>query len=226
MISKPSRRAVAVGAAWTVPVMVGAQSVPAFAASEPGGDIPVPPDDGDSKVGLQGLLNIAKGCGGYQRGPYSMVVNTTDISDTKPVYDDKGELVRYGFYVENGKPTVEPRNAKLTIYVPSRLGSIRWTNRATSSGWSNLTVDRTVPQHRGMTAYSAVFRGQWVYHNDSKQWIASGPAPQWGANPPNLSLQGSACGYCNNGTMPAAARREVTVGDKVLTFTRGVRNLL
>ena len=225
--SQISRRTVAAGAAWAVPSVAVVAVTPAFAAS-PGEEPSVPPDSGDSSIGLQGLMNIGKGCPSYGGGRYSLVLNATDVSATKPVYDENGQVVEYGFYVLGATKSERPSNAKFTIYVPTSLGTFTWDNTSRRSGWSNLFPDRSVPQYAGMTAYSSTFSGSWVYSeiDGVGRWAASGTAPSWGANPPNLSDFGRARRYCPSGTMPAAAMRTVDVADKTLSFTRGVRSLV
>ncbi|MCL6422388.1 hypothetical protein Bequi_03145 [Brachybacterium sp. JHP9] len=218
---RPTRRALARGTFWAVPTAVVAVSAPAFASSTP----VTPPDHGDSTIGLQGLLNVGKGCSGYGGGPYDLVVNAQDLSSTKPVYDENGVLVKYGFYVLGATASQRPANARFTIYLPSALGSIAWTNRATTSGWTNLMKDSSVPQYSGMTAYTTTFQGTWRYSvvDGVGRWAAGGSAPSWGANPPALDANGTARQYCPNGTMPATALRRVIVDGEELSFQRSVR---
>ncbi len=211
--------------AWAVPTTVVAAAAPALATSKPE-DPEYPPDHGNPNIGLQGLMNIGKGCPTYKNSGYSLVVNAEDISQDKPVYDEDGKKVQYGFYVLGAERNQTPSNAKFTVYVPTSLGTVKWANRSPNSGWSNLTLDRSVQQYRGFTAYTSTFSGRWFYSvvDGKGRWTAVGPAPAWGACPPNLAKGRSAGNYCPTKTMPAIALRRVDVAGKHLSFQRAVRD--
>lgn len=219
--ARVGRRSLMATTAWAIPTGVIVTAAPALATSS---NTDTPPDIGNPNIGLQGLLNIGKGCNGYGGERYRLVINANDISGTKPVYDENGQLVKYGFYVLGAGPDQKPSNARFTTYLPSSLGTFTWTNRNTASGWSNLVLDTAVAQYPGYTAYTATFNGTWVYSvvDGKSRWVASGSGPSWGANPPNLTHSGSASNYCRSGTMRVTALRRVTVAGKVLSFQRSI----
>lgn len=211
--------------AWAVPTTVVAAAAPALATSKP--DEPeTPPDHGNPDIGLQGLMNIHKYCQGYKG--FTLYVDTEDLSHEKPVYDENGKVVQYGFYVLGGNENQQPSNAKFTIYVPAALGEAKWTNTQPRSGWSNMEVDRSVKQYRGYIAYTSTFQGRWIYSvvNGEGRWTAAGPPPSWGACPPNLGFNKRASYYCPTNTMQAIALRRVDVAGKHLSFQRFVRALV
>lgn len=216
------RRTIARAAIWATPAAATALAAPAFASSAPTNpeDPEEIPEEGNAKIGLQGLINIGKAsnCGYYGRTGYKLIVESEKQTQTV-IYDDDGKPVDYGFYVTGAGPDDTPTNAKLTLYFPALLGRITW-NVMTKSQWSTLALDYNAPAYKGYYAYSSTYSGEWDYDPDTKRWTASAPRPAWGSNPPNYSTRGAANCYCALGTMPAAARRSVTVAGKNLFFVR------
>lgn len=213
-----SRRTVALGAAWSVPVIAAAHASPAFAASRE----PV------SDPTLQGKINHRKTCdpAGYKYrsalypSGYKVLIDQVPEGG-KTVTDVDGNPVSYGFYVLDGSVDQKPTEASMTIYFPVEYGSFTFTNLAPNSGWTALTRDDSAPRIDGLVAYTTNFVGTWTWDPTTSRWVTVGSEfPRWGANPPGLTYSGTASALCPDGTMRWAITRSVMINGQEYSFTR------
>lgn len=213
-----SRRTVALGAAWSVPVIAAAHASPAFAASPELVNDPT----------LQGKINHRKTCdpAGYHYrsalypSGYKVLIDQVPEGG-KTVTDVNGNPVSYGFYVLDGAADHKPTAASMTIYFPVEYGSFTFTNLAPRSGWTALTRDDNAPSINGLVAYTTSFVGTWVWDSSASRWVTVGSEfPRWGANPSGLAYDGTAQALCPDGTMRWAITRSVTIDGRKYLFTR------
>ncbi|WP_269928056.1 hypothetical protein [Kocuria massiliensis] len=142
-MSAPSRRTIAKGAAWSMPIIAAAAATPTYAAS--------------AQPGLQGWVTLGKSC------------NTTSALTLSGVgaYPDRG------IWIEQASATSKATNASLTYYVSSSLGNLTWKAQADNGAWSIPVVDTAAPAKAGFTAYTTKYSGTWSFKSDANVLLAS-----------------------------------------------------
>ncbi|MEI2776891.1 MAG: hypothetical protein V9G19_13170 [Tetrasphaera sp.] len=190
-----SRRTLAKGAAWSIPVMAMGSFAPARAAS-------LPP-------GLQGWVNLIKGCD--TQSPRNMTVEINGI----------GNYPTRGLWVYNTTPTTVITGAKLTLYFPSDWNVTSITAATGNSGWSVPAPDSSVPVKPGLQAYSTTYTGTWQYVAAS----GGNPAYSYTVGQPHFmatAVVTAGQGYCSTNGFPVTARRTVFVNGHEVTFERSI----
>lgn len=183
---RTTRRTLAKAAVWTTPVIAMGAAAPAIAASAP--------------PGLQGYVTVVKQCSG---GDMRLAINGIGS------YPDRG------LWVFNARPS-SLANAAITFYFPTSLGTIPWSTESGSAGWSVPTVDSSVTQISGFTAYTTKYTGSWAY-------VSTGTDPySFATGQPSFAATVTASmARCNTGGLTLYARRTVDVDGKTVSFQRG-----
>lgn len=135
-VSSPTRRAIAKGAAWSVPIIAATTAAPVYAAS--------------AQPGLQGWVSIGKSCS-----------NTSTLTLT-----GVGSYPDRGIWIEQATATSKATNASLTYYLPSSLGNLTWLAQSDNGAWSTPVVNASAPAKSGFTAYITKYSGAWAYRSD------------------------------------------------------------
>lgn len=205
-----SRRTLARGAAWSVPVVAVGSAAPALAAS------PQP--------GLQGWVQATKNCN-----------NTTTMNVTFDSYEGVSPQPTpipppaWGLYVYNITDTTRVGDAFITVYVPSSLAINQFTALTGNVGWSTPTqgagtpsctahICEGAPPPAGYTAFTT-------------RYVANSWYAQTGTNPPRLQAAGRlrlrayaprGQGLCETGGLNIYITRSVCVDGQQICFTRSV----
>lgn len=148
-----SRRSLAGGAVWSIPVLAWSSSAPAIAASL-------------GQAGLAGYVSLGKSC---TRTTLTVAWNGLG-SFTDGSSGDRG------VWVYSSNATVAPTNAYMVMYAPSAY-PMTWTTAAGNSGWSvpvSTTNVAIAPAIAGYTAYVTYYTGTWTYNTTYSVWIADG----------------------------------------------------
>ena len=166
------RRKVVGGLAWSVPTVAVATAAPAMAVS------PI------REPGLQGWVTVSGTC---SRG-------TADIT-----IDGRGSLPDRGLWVYNTGPEGSVRDASITFYFPSTLGTLSWSS-ATASQWTTPVVDNSQPV-AGHIGYTTRYNGTFVY--------SSAQDLHYATSLPHFTATSTTPGFCPR-RISAYARRTVT----------------
>lgn len=140
---KISRRTIAKGTGWAVPVVAVAAAVPAQAAT--------------LLPGLQGWVLIGRECtGGNSR------FNVNGNGDGTRYPAGQG----YGLYVHNTSSSDTLTDATIWFMLPTNRVSGSWTLNGANQGWSVPVADSSVPSPcsvpAGYTAYKTSYSGLWT----------------------------------------------------------------
>lgn len=155
--SRVSRRTLAKGAAWTVPVAAIAVAAPSVAAS------PIPPR------GMNGWVSVSRSC-----------IRTYEYQiDGRGQFTGGGDNDR-GIWTFVDDPNAIITDARIVFFLNRSDATF---NNASGTGWSNLvrTPGRDGEQPTtGFYAYEATYSGSWTYHPVHGAWVAnSQPYWQW-----------------------------------------------
>ncbi len=172
------RRKVVGGLAWSVPTVAVATAAPAMAVS------PI------REPGLQGWVTVSGSCQ-QSSGPRE---STSTIT-----IDGRGQLPDRGLWVYNTGPEGSVRDASITFYFPSTLGTLTWS-RATASQWTTPVVDNSQPV-AGHIGYTTRYNGTFVY--------SSAQDLHYATSLPHFTATSTPPGFCPT-RISAYARRTVT----------------
>lgn len=194
-----SRRTLAQGAAWAIPVAAVVAAAPVMAASTPG---------------LQGWVEIGKRC---RMGSDTLTIDGTGGNSASP--PDNGSR---GLWVYRTTAATTLEYARITFYYPSSLGTITWSAATENADWSVPVVSTIDPAISGYTAYTTYYTGGWTFYN------LTGTVNDYTRATGRPNFTGSAAlsdNQCRDGGLPVYARRTVTVNGEVISFLRGPVNL-
>ena len=176
------RRKVVGGLAWSVPTVAVATAAPAMAVS------PI------REPGLQGWVTVSGSCqesGGW----FSPRQSTSTIR-----IDGRGQLPDRGLWVYNTGPEGSVRDASITFYFPSTLGTLTWSS-ATASQWTTPVVDNSQPV-AGHIGYTTRYNGTFVY--------SSAQDLHYATSLPHFTATATRDGHVCPTRISAYARRTVT----------------
>ena len=191
------RRKVVGGLAWSVPTVAIATAAPAMAVS------PI------RDPGLQGWVTVSGRC----QQSLSPRESTSRIT-----IDGRGQLPDRGLWVYNTGPEGSVRDASITFYFPTTLGTLTWSS-ATASQWTTPVVDNSQPV-AGHIGYTTRYNGTFVY--------SSAQDLHYATSLPHFTATSTTPGFCPR-RISAYARRTVTAtvrsdgqyNTSTVTFLRG-----
>ncbi|MFC0676013.1 hypothetical protein [Brachybacterium hainanense] len=178
-----TRRALVTGALWAAPTAAVSIAAPALAAST------------TSAPGLNGWVQVRSSCGFRSQ--------TLEI-------DGRGTYPARGLWAEPASSSQRPTNARITVYFPASLGTLRWSAATGSSGWSVPEVDAAAPAISGYLAYTTRYTGDWTYDAVNRRQVAMGQ--------PHFTTTFSTRSCVS---VTAYALRSVQIGGTTYEFRRG-----
>ena len=166
------RRKVVGGLAWSVPTVAIATAAPAMAVS------PI------RDPGLQGWVTVSGTC---------------SWGTARITIDGRGSLPDRGLWVYNTGPEGSVRDASITFYFPSTLGTLSWSS-ATASQWTTPVVDNSQPV-AGHIGYTTRYNGTFQY--------SAAQDLHYATSLPHFTATSTPPGFCPT-RISAYARRTVT----------------